>query len=136
MSDAKKPATRDGVASRLAAAGRWAGERDRGRGWEDYLAEFLAALLTWGGIGWLIDRWLGTEPWLLIAGLVLGNGLGLYLLWLRSNENLSPEQRAAEERMKERVRAARARDAEERLRKRERVRAARTGDAARGEERP
>ena len=94
------------MAASLAASARWAGERGRGRGWEDHLAEFLAALLTWGGIGYLVDRWLGTAPWLLIAGLVLGNGLGIYLLWLRANENLSPEQRAAEARMKERVRGA------------------------------
>lgn len=83
-----------GVPTSLAAAGHWAGERNRGRGWEDYLAEFLAALLTWGGIGYLLDRWLGTDPWLLIAGLVLGNGLGIYLLWLRSNADASPGRRA------------------------------------------
>jgi hypothetical protein len=75
---------RSGTASRLASAGRWVGERDRGRGWEDYLAEFLAAILTWAGIGWLLDRWLGTAPWLLIAGAILGNSLGIYLLWIRS----------------------------------------------------
>jgi len=90
----------------LAAAGRWAGERDRGRGWEDYLAEFLAALLTWGGIGFLLDRWLGTDPWLLIAGLVLGNGLGIYLLWVRSNADVTPAQRAVEARWRTTGRAA------------------------------
>lgn len=51
--------------------------------------EFLAALLTWGGVGWLVDRWLGTDPWLLILGLVVGNACGIYLLWLRSR---SPEE--------------------------------------------
>lgn len=83
---ASEPAggSRKGAASGLAAAGRWVGERDRGRGWEDYLAEFLAAILTWAGIGWLLDRWLGTDPWLLIGGAVLGNSLGIYLLWIRS----------------------------------------------------
>jgi ATP synthase protein I len=71
------------------------GERDRGRGWEDLLAEFLAAIFTWAGIGWLVDRWLGTDPWFLIAGAVLGNSLGIYLLWLRSD----PERtRAAKDR--------------------------------------
>jgi hypothetical protein len=85
VSGSRKPATTDGTLSGLASAGRWVGQRDRGRGWEDYLAEFLAAIFTWAGIGWLLDRWLGTEPWLLIAGAVLGNGLGIYLLWLRSD---------------------------------------------------
>jgi ATP synthase protein I len=46
--------------------------------------EFLAAMLTWGGIGWLVDRWLGTEPWVLVAGLVVGNACGIYLIWLHS----------------------------------------------------
>ncbi len=30
------------------------------------------------GIGWLLDRWLGTAPWLLATGLVLGAVAGLY----------------------------------------------------------
>jgi ATP synthase protein I len=30
------------------------------------------------GIGWLLDRWLGTAPWLLVAGLVLGAITGFY----------------------------------------------------------
>lgn len=45
--------------------------------------ELLAATLTWAGIGWLLDRWLGTGPWLLGAGAVVGNVAGLYLIWLR-----------------------------------------------------
>jgi ATP synthase protein I len=31
-----------------------------------------ACLLVGGGLGYLVDRWLGTTPWLMIAGLVLG----------------------------------------------------------------
>jgi F0F1-type ATP synthase assembly protein I len=85
VTDTGKHAQRDSLPVRLAAAGHWAGQRDRGPGWEDLLAEFLAAILTWGGIGWLVDRWLDTDPWFMIAGIVLGNGLGLYLLWLRSD---------------------------------------------------
>jgi F0F1-type ATP synthase assembly protein I len=81
----KRP-TRENLPSSLASAGRWVGERDRGRrGWDDLLAEFLAAIFTWAGIGWLIDRWLDTDPWFLIAGAVLGNSLGIYLMWLRSD---------------------------------------------------
>ncbi len=29
-------------------------------------------------IGWLLDRWLGTKPWLLVVGIVLGAAAGLY----------------------------------------------------------
>lgn len=47
--------------------------------------ELLAATLTWAGIGHLLDRWLGTTPWLLVAGAILGNAAGIYLVWLRSN---------------------------------------------------
>jgi ATP synthase protein I len=28
--------------------------------------------------GWLMDRWLGTRPWLLVAGIVLGAVAGFY----------------------------------------------------------
>ncbi len=28
--------------------------------------------------GWLGDRWLGTAPWLLVAGIVLGAAAGFY----------------------------------------------------------
>jgi ATP synthase protein I len=30
------------------------------------------------GAGWLMDRWLGTRPWLLVAGIVLGSIAGFY----------------------------------------------------------
>ncbi len=37
---------------------------------------FSVAAMT--GIGWLLDRWLGTRPWLLVTGLVLGAVAGFY----------------------------------------------------------
>jgi F0F1-type ATP synthase assembly protein I len=46
--------------------------------------ELLVAVLAWAGIGWLVDRWLGTGPWLLAIGALVGNAAGLYLIWLRS----------------------------------------------------
>lgn len=30
------------------------------------------------GLGWLLDRWLNTSPWLMVAGIVVGSILGLY----------------------------------------------------------
>jgi ATP synthase protein I len=30
------------------------------------------------GLGWFLDKWLGTQPWLLIAGIVLGSAVGLF----------------------------------------------------------
>ncbi len=38
----------------------------------------FASVIVFLGLGWLLDRWLGTAPWLLVAGIVLGSGLGLY----------------------------------------------------------
>lgn len=38
----------------------------------------FASVLTLLGLGWLLDRWLGTSPWLLVLGIVLGSGFGLY----------------------------------------------------------
>ena len=46
--------------------------------------ELVSATLTWAAIGWLIDRWLGTDPWLLASGALLGNAAGLMLVWLRA----------------------------------------------------
>lgn len=36
------------------------------------------AVLSFMGFGWLLDRWLGTGPWLLVAGIVLGSIVGFY----------------------------------------------------------
>jgi ATP synthase protein I len=41
------------------------------------LALFFS-VATLCGAGWLLDRWLGTRPWLLVAGLVLGSVAGFY----------------------------------------------------------
>ncbi len=59
--------------------------------------ELMAAILTWTGVGWLADRWLGTGPWLLVAGGLLGNFAGLYLIWIRSERMNAAEARNLEE---------------------------------------
>ena len=48
--------------------------------------ELLGAILTWAGAGYLVDRWLGTGPWLLALGALVGNAAGIYLIWLHSNQ--------------------------------------------------
>ncbi len=47
--------------------------------------ELMAAFLTWGGIGWLVDRWLGSDPWGLVLGALVGMSAGLYLIYLRAH---------------------------------------------------
>lgn len=46
------------------------------------LGYMISGLLIWGGIGWGLDRWLGSE-YFLMGGLLLGMGSALYLIWLR-----------------------------------------------------
>ena len=38
----------------------------------------FASVVSFCGLGWLLDKWLGTEPWLLIAGIVIGSAAGLF----------------------------------------------------------
>jgi ATP synthase protein I len=49
--------------------------------------ELMAAVLVWGGVGLLIDRWLGTRPWAMGIGVMVGFAAGLYLVWLRSSDH-------------------------------------------------
>jgi F0F1-type ATP synthase assembly protein I len=40
----------------------------------------LAAILIFGGIGYALDAWLGTSPWFLLSGLLLGIITGFFEL--------------------------------------------------------
>ena len=42
---------------------------------------FFGSIMAGTLIGWLGDRWLSTEPWLLVAGIVLGSANGFYRMW-------------------------------------------------------
>jgi ATP synthase protein I len=39
--------------------------------------EVFSALVVGIGIGWMLDRWLGTTPWLLLVFLMLGGAAGV-----------------------------------------------------------
>jgi F0F1-type ATP synthase assembly protein I len=61
-------------------------------------AELLTAVFVWGGAGWLVDTYvLGSEPWGMVTGFVLGFAAGTYLLYLRLERGarLEDERRAA-----------------------------------------
>ncbi len=51
--------------------------RKSGLAYAAALALFFS-VATFLGLGYLVDRWLGTSPWFLVGGVVLGSGLGLY----------------------------------------------------------
>ena len=38
----------------------------------------FASVAAFCGLGWFLDQWLGTQPWLLVGGIVLGSAIGLY----------------------------------------------------------
>ncbi len=46
------------------------------------IAYLLTGPLVYGGLGWLLDRWLGTS-FLVGVGIVAGMALSLYLIWFR-----------------------------------------------------
>jgi ATP synthase protein I len=38
----------------------------------------FASVVSFCALGWFLDKWLGTDPWLLIAGIVIGSAAGLF----------------------------------------------------------
>jgi F0F1-type ATP synthase assembly protein I len=50
----------------------------------------IGAILLFGGIGYVVDRWQGTDHWFLLGGLFLGLIVGFYELakavWPRSHQ--------------------------------------------------
>ena len=43
------------------------------------IGTLIAGVLAWGGIGWLLDRWLGTE-FLVAVGILVGAAGAFYLI--------------------------------------------------------
>jgi ATP synthase protein I len=40
-------------------------------------SEFIAAILVGAGIGYLLDLWLGTQPWIMLVMLLVGFAAGI-----------------------------------------------------------
>jgi F0F1-type ATP synthase assembly protein I len=38
----------------------------------------IGAIILFGGLGFALDAWLGTSPWFLLGGLLLGIAVGFY----------------------------------------------------------
>ena len=88
MADPEKPPSLDDLDARLRAA-RAREEEDSGRGPESrgrptgmglgmrIGVELVAGVLVGVGIGWALDAWLKTAPWLMVLFLLLGGAAGL-----------------------------------------------------------
>ena len=62
------------------------------------LTELVVGVVVGGGIGWALDRWLATAPWLLILFLLLGFAAGISNVFRsarRLQAQAEPMQRAA-----------------------------------------
>jgi ATP synthase protein I len=63
--------------------------RDQGDAWRGanqawgVIGSLLSGVLVWGGVGWLLDRWLGFDGLFLPIGMVAGMGLGIYVVYVR-----------------------------------------------------
>jgi ATP synthase protein I len=78
---ANEPAVSDTVADSGSAAGYRVG------------VELFAGMLFGAGVGWLLDRWLGTKPWLMVVLFILGAAAGLlnsYRAVMQANRTPTP----------------------------------------------
>jgi F0F1-type ATP synthase assembly protein I len=59
-----------------------------GENWPVFFAGYglIGGILVFGGLGFLVDRWAGTSPWFVLAGIALGVAVGA-LGVLRSSRN-------------------------------------------------
>lgn len=90
MSDPNQPPSFDELGEKISKARRQAGleEEEDGAGdlrlsgaamgaaWRMSI-ELVVALFVCTGIGWALDRWFGTMPWLMLVFMVLGAAAGL-----------------------------------------------------------
>ena len=74
-----------------------------GRGAEmvwSIIGTLVAGVLAWGGIGWLLDRWLGTAPWFMV-GLALFCLIGKSILLMATyNEKMKRHEAERVERLR------------------------------------
>ena len=49
--------------------------------------EFVAAIGVFAAIGYFLDRWLGSSPWLVLTGAALGFAVGLWLMYKAARDS-------------------------------------------------
>lgn len=42
---------------------------------------FFGSIMAGTLLGWLVDRWLSTDPWLLVVGILAGAVTGFHRMW-------------------------------------------------------
>ena len=52
----------------------------------------VSGVALYGFLGWLADRWLGTS-FLVVLGIVLGAGFGIYMTFARFNRPAAPQSK-------------------------------------------
>jgi ATP synthase protein I len=57
---------------------------------------FLGSILSGTLLGLLLDRWLGTDPWFVVGGIVLGSYTGFLRVWHYSKKMLPEEKDAGQ----------------------------------------
>jgi ATP synthase protein I len=60
------------------------------------LSQLVGCPLGGGIVGWLLDRWLGTRPWLMLVMLFLGFAVGIWNV-IRISNNAQSQARAERE---------------------------------------
>jgi F0F1-type ATP synthase assembly protein I len=62
---------------------------ERGDGWSgvgaawSVIGTLASGILVWGGVGFLVDRWLGIEWLFLPIGMVVGVSASIYVVYLK-----------------------------------------------------
>jgi ATP synthase protein I len=65
------------------------GEERRGNAWSgmgtgwSITSTLIAGMAAWGGVGYLVDRLVGTHDVFVGIGIVLGGAGGIYIVYLR-----------------------------------------------------
>ncbi len=52
--------------------------------------EMIGGVVAGGGIGWLLDAWLGTKPWLFILFFLLGSAAGMLNIIRQAGREKTP----------------------------------------------
>jgi ATP synthase protein I len=60
------------------------------------VAELVSGPIIGAGIGWVLDRWLDTSPWLLVTFFILGIGAGLNNVMRAARQMSDAAERKAE----------------------------------------